>query len=713
MDDSSSGGASRPENATSGVALQVELYSLLAGAAVMLGFGFLGLLANLGLLVSVRCMAPAATRGAHGVAPPLYYALPFCLALLNVLFALLWVPLDVMRLLLNYNGVAIESTACYADVALFVFCVTTTVLVVLFFALQRCTKHYSIEISHGTFVSTAIVVSLVLGVLASGSSVTTYSASLDYQLCVQRAPVEMPTLYQGFPVIGVLTFLVLLLVVAILLFCNILWRQRCRLSVVRRTRCRHNRKMSDAAALREASQEAAERFLDPESDLPSAAPPPEARSSRKSSKTSQLLCIKDNNDDTDKKGDDEDAEDDDFDQKMKLRLQKSLSGRRHTVANISLGLSSLNKTSSQDSVNRSPSPFNYQYVRKWSVDIQALQDQLENPKGLLGANPFAGLGGSFKRERHEPSDHSIEEKPEHEEIEEETAQSTSEPQSDPAPKAKETMFKEKRLPKKVDRTKSDQSGMKSKDTQPMGVKFDTVVKTSSDVKSDKGMMSSSGSEVRFSDTIEEHDAEDVIEQDEEQEQEEQRKCDNEVKNVCIQECTKDSIIEEDENEPDGILSFPEPDSKKPDRQTQDEAAAAVAAGRASAADAELATDSDLELLTIQRIKDITQQMQTNSVVLLLLLIVISCIVPYSALQLFQWSMSRSFNRNLSWMLAALVLVQMPLHVLLLAWMERPLWKALRRLWVKLTHWRCVCYCNIGKGKDCFQRPGYRETSPAV
>ena len=683
----------------------VELYSLIVCTLVLLGFGFVGLLANVGLLISVRCMTPSATKNHHGLCPGLYYALPCSLAVVNLLFSLLWVPLDVMRLLLNYNRVALNHIACYADTAIYVFCVSTIVLITMFFALQRCTKHYSIEIAHGTFVCTAIVVSLILGIVCAGCVLTTFSYSTDYQICVQEEPFQVATVYQTMPVIGIVCFLLLLLIIAIYLFCTILWRQRCKLAIYRRTRCRHNRKVSDAAGLREASQEAQERFLEPSSDVQ------DSRSSRKSSKAAsgsssrQLICIKDNSEGVstgDKKSGGDSDDDDDFDQKMKLRLQKSLSGRRHTVANISLGLtSSLNKTSSQDSVNRSPSPFNYQYVRKWSVDIQALQDQLENPKGLLGANPF-GLGGSFKREKHEPSNQSIEEKPEHEDIEEENGKATrdkSETSKNDGTKPRER----KLLKEKVDRTKSDQSGVRSKDSQTIGVKFDTIVKTSSESKCDK-ILSSSGSEVRFQDTIEEH-VEDL-------EHEEQVKCDNEVKSVCIQEAPKDSIIEEDENEPDGILTFPEPACNKPDKvangNRNENVTTDLCGGQPDST-----SDGDLELLTIQCINDITQEMQINTIILLLLLTVISCIAPYSILQIFQWTMNYSFNRNLSWMLAGIALVQMPLHVLLLAWMERPLWKAMRRLWIKLTHWRCVCYCNIGKGKHCFQRPGYREANPAV
>ena len=78
---------------------------------------------------------------------------------------------------------------------------------------------------------------------------------------------------------------------------------------------------------------------------------------------------------------------------MKMKLQKSLSGRRHTVANIGLGESSFGgrRGSMETPKSASSGPHTYNYVRKWSVDIVALQDQLENPKAFLsGAASASG-----------------------------------------------------------------------------------------------------------------------------------------------------------------------------------------------------------------------------------------------------------------------------------------------------------------------------------
>lgn len=83
--------------------------------------------------------------------------------------------------------------------------------------------------------------------------------------------------------------------------------------------------------------------------------------------------------------DDGGTEEDTFDMKMRLKFQKKprSSERRHTVANIGLpDLSSQRRRSLENGKGKGASSpaSDYQYVRKWSVDITALANQLENPK---------------------------------------------------------------------------------------------------------------------------------------------------------------------------------------------------------------------------------------------------------------------------------------------------------------------------------------------
>lgn len=77
---------------------------------------------------------------------------------------------------------------------------------------------------------------------------------------------------------------------------------------------------------------------------------------------------------------------------MRHEFQKKSrsSGRRHTVANI--GLPDLSDLRSSTFADTQPSyaskTAEYHYVRKWSVDITALANQLENPKSHSDTSPF-------------------------------------------------------------------------------------------------------------------------------------------------------------------------------------------------------------------------------------------------------------------------------------------------------------------------------------
>lgn len=89
----------------------------------------------------------------------------------------------------------------------------------------------------------------------------------------------------------------------------------------------------------------------------------------------------------------EEDDEDTFDLKMRNEFQKKSrsSGRRHTVANI--GLPNLSDLRSSSFVDAQPTTYasktaEYHYVRKWSVDITALANQLENPKSHSDTSPF-------------------------------------------------------------------------------------------------------------------------------------------------------------------------------------------------------------------------------------------------------------------------------------------------------------------------------------
>jgi len=71
-----------------------------------------------------------------------------------------------------------------------------------------------------------------------------------------------------------------------------------------------------------------------------------------------------------------------------FQRRRAATCRRHTVANIPPpdGAVTAERRSSEDTKSRDPTcvdPYQYQYVRQWSVDVAALADQLQNPKAHL------------------------------------------------------------------------------------------------------------------------------------------------------------------------------------------------------------------------------------------------------------------------------------------------------------------------------------------
>ena len=77
-----------------------------------------------------------------------------------------------------------------------------------------------------------------------------------------------------------------------------------------------------------------------------------------------------------------------------FQRRRAAACRRHTVANIPPpdGTVTAERRSSEDAtgqMSRAPSsvePYQYQYVRQWSVDVAALADQLQNPKAHLSTS---------------------------------------------------------------------------------------------------------------------------------------------------------------------------------------------------------------------------------------------------------------------------------------------------------------------------------------
>lgn len=60
--------------------------------------------------------------------------------------------------------------------------------------------------------------------------------------------------------------------------------------------------------------------------------------------------------------------------------------------------------------------------------------------------------------------------------------------------------------------------------------------------------------------------------------------------------------------------------------------------------------------------------------------------------------------NLSLAAAAVMTLTAAVVPPLLVWSDRRLRSRILRVWALATRLRCVCHCNVGRGKNCFQRP---------
>lgn len=569
----------------------VELYTVIVCTITMLAFGALGLLSNLALLISSKCKKSIR----H-----IQYGLPYYLASVNVLISSAWVPLEVLRIILNYCHLGFHSTLCHVDVALFYFCIGTLVFINVFISIHRILKFLSICLLQSAFIMAAICVSTVLGIMCAVGVSLDYERTIDHRICTQTWPNTEARLSIAAVAVNTLWVLVLIIICSALLAIVILQKK----SMADPQKLRGSGSLTkDYIRHRQNDdlEEAKQRFLNsiPEGGN-KATPPPKKKNVTKNVSiggSKKKLTFGE----TSKKGSDSDGSDndDEYEQRMKLKLQKSLSGRRHTVANIGLGESSFGG-GRRGSIDRNKPPGSgYNYVRKWSVDIVALQDQLENPKAYLSGAASASGALTTLSDKNTSTTKSTSSNKITGGISEEN-QVATEAQTPPA--------------------------MKTKDSTEEGI------------------------------IVEEPKQEAAI-------------------------CGSDNVAN---GNPNDHLSGVESSVNEN-------------------------VDDDCEPVLDK--KDIIQSLQVNTVCLLLVLTVLTSILPFALLQFLQVSMDASLNRNLMWVLAGLCVIQTPIHTLLVAWMERKLWHGLRRLRVKLTHWRCVCYCNIGKGRQCFSRPDREVNQP--
>ena len=570
--------------AVSGETAQVELYTVIGVCLLLVTVGLLGLLANTSLLLSAKCKR--SIRNLH-------YALPYSLAVSCLFLGQVWLVLLVVQLVEGYHQRPLHAAICYLAPAVFHFSLTALVLSLLLVAVQRL---YRLNSTKPKFMKPLIVLGLgfiwltaiVFGLLVALS--VHLERPVNYAICMNGIA-HGPMDFNYSRISMVICLLLVITLILTLATAGIFVSRQQRFLVLLLLESQRERAGSENYDSKKGGKHVT---MGTGSSIP-------AESSRKSSEAESSLSnqcftvqetFRPSRVKSEAKQDEEEEDDDTFDMKMRLRLQKSGSGRRHTVANIGPRDTLLGgRRGSLE--ERRPVNTGYQYVRKWSVDIVALQNQLENPKLYQCGNAFQDM----LKERGNPGDI----------LEEDKAETTESAES--------------------------------------------------------------GKEREIEETDEE--TEEVTEEEEREE-------------------TKVPMLNKSEDEIDELNTT--------DPFTWPEAQQAMLNGSKRSRPSK-SSESGLE----GRVQQLKKELERCSKVLVMLSVGLLCLLPYMVLQFLQGGpISISTDRNLSHLMSAVCILQCPLHPLLLAWMDPRLSSALSRLRVKLTHWRCVCYCNIGKGKPCFK-----------
>ena len=359
---------------------------------------------------------------------------------------------------------------------------------------------------------------------------------------------------------------------------------------------------------------------------------------------------------------------------MRLEFQKksrTSSGRRHTVANIALPdmtemqqprpASSLSSSAAAPSGRRArPSTMSktveYHYVRKWSVDITALANQLENPKMNTGSVcPLNQTAAPAKS------------------LEAATACCKSASMSS--------------LPETEERGKIS--------TGNAG--------TEASNGCDGVVVEAKGETEKIKETEKTADTCDQI------------KTIPEALGPTLDEAAADGQATNERTQQDGAINNRADDNKQHDESS----VGGHSSSRKSSIVASQDDPEDPEKQTFEErlnLKELRRTFRTTVLVFVSLLltlpyvlIIIWPVVGRVAGELVE------LRYNLEMVFRSLAVLQTISLPLLIVWSDEKLLSRFKRLW-RLTHdLRCLCFCNVGRGRDCFRirYTSYRDKNTAA
>lgn len=585
-----------PYNTTSHETVSVQLYSLLVNCGCLIFLALPGIILNLGVLISTRCK-----KGIRN----LQYGLHYTLFLINVLFCLVWMPIKATELYFSYQGNGMSNYFCYISVALFHFCLASIVFLAVVLGVLHL--HYlssSPVRAIRSLVKRGIGASLFTASLLTLFITIEHPYNVSFEVCTNATASHANTYRFWYSLLSILLaipYLVMLLVMMVLLWLAVqALRQRIHELIEQARNCnrqldslQENQESTYEVSREEPSKHSSVTFKEP--DIAETIPNKNGIKKMSNSVTHKGIKFQEVATSNDENETDDEDNEDEFDLKMRLKLQKSSSGRRHTVANIGLGdvLFGSKRRGSFD-VQRSPTvPQHYNYIRKWSVDITALQNQLENPKIHTGSYPFRELGILPEKET------SPQEEQSHEEESNNPEKSVSIAQPTPETSAASEQV-------------SDRQECRNSDVREL-------------------------SSV------------------------------NEVPSIVIDEGLEDS-------------------------------------GWQTSQDGNQGDEEDNNHIDEEVVHRFHKQLKKSKLLILFYMLTFLSLLPCLLILIIQGTLTGHLGVNLVHVTSPICLLSTIFQPLVLIWMDTRLKQAITRLWNKMTHWKCVCYCNIGSGKKFFGKP---------
>jgi len=429
---------------------------------------------------------------------------------------------------------------------------------------------------------------------------------------------------------------------------------------------------------------------------------------------------------------------------MRLKFQKKRSsGRRHTVANIGLpslsgrlrrgslsdtGLTAVAGISPTGSGSGATTP-EYHYVRKWSVDITALANQLENPKaaveGRSGSYQFSELQGALKTSPCNPTRRTgspVAVRPtlpciiaEVESAEQEGTDKDAVVDEEPTVRKQSIRSHDgSRKPTTTESRNTDSfSSDSSVDNEVVTAKTkDADVSEEGrqnvdNINAETGQPFNTEKSCELSGIAATENVVDSALATTWKRRAEMRKCHNAVEHVSSLPIDPPSIIVsglnvDDDHEP-GSTNTDEDDDDSGNGQIWTTAInqdAAACEERSSTA----ACDDDGSADDVQ-LRRVGRELDRAGRTCAMLIVCAALTLPYAGVSVWNSVATiRYVGYNLS--LAATAVMALTAAVIppLLVWSDRRLRSRILRVWTLATHLRCVCQCNIGRGKSCLHRP---------